>query len=415
MKKVIKKKTVLIMIGLLFSVFVGNVSAAIDRPFNYTITATGTEDSTTYPDQEFTWTVTTTGTETWTEYGFLGSRYVSVGGYKQYYTYYLYPSAGSTITNWNRTVHYSDYGGGDAGTYISYLPLVIRAYSGGYSYSHKHWWLGSWHTHYYPGYYSATYRIYGDRRQTATVTATQSGSGTVNPTEGNKFIATFSLSLPPPQYGGTVTFSSRTVTDDNPNVTTSIVIGATAQVYASTEYSETVTQAWSDTETGSSSVNFDEGDKYITTSILVAPNNDTTWSVTDDSDYVDTWMDGNKLYAGAINQQSDVTSISQINKFGMRFDRRTGQFSMMATWTNIGAETFSEPLQMVIEGINSGSVTVANADGTTPEGKPYYDYSTLVGDGKLDPGETSEAKRLVFNNPTRVRFTFDVSFWATSE
>ena len=58
--------------------------------------------------------------------------------------------------------------------------------------------------------------------------------------------------------------------------------------------------SWSDTETGNSSVNIDEGDKYITT--FEAPNHDTSWSVSDDSDYVDTWMDGNKLYARAINQ-----------------------------------------------------------------------------------------------------------------
>ena len=35
-------------------------------PFNYTITASGTQDVTTYPEQRFNWTVTGTGTETWT-------------------------------------------------------------------------------------------------------------------------------------------------------------------------------------------------------------------------------------------------------------------------------------------------------------------------------------------------------------
>jgi len=67
---------------------------------------------------------------------------------------------------------------------------------------------------------------------------------------------------------------------------------------------------------------------------------------------------------------------------------------------------------MVIENITPPTVTVANADGTTPGGKPYYDYSDLVGDGKLDPEETSGTKQLIFNNPSRVRFEFDVSCWA---
>jgi len=109
---------------------------------------------------------------------------------------------------------------------------------------------------------------------------------------------------------------------------------------------------------------------------------------------------------------TNVTTTSQLTTFGTRFDRRTGQFSMQATWKNIGLEQFSAPMQMVIENITPPAVTVANADGTTPEGKPYYDYSNLVGDGKLDPGETSSAKQLIFNNPSRVRFEFVVSCWA---
>ena len=83
--------------------------------------------------------------------------------------------------------------------------------------------------------------------------------------------------------------------------------------------------------------------------------------------------------------QTDVTTVSQIDQFGTRFDRHTGQFSMMTTWTNIGDEQCSEPLHMVIESITPPStVTCANEDGTTPEGKPYYDYSDLVGDGILE-------------------------------
>ena len=113
--------------------------------------------------------------------------------------------------------------------------------------------------------------------------------------------------------------------------------------------------------------------------------------------------------------QTDVTSVSQIDKFGTRFDRATGQFLMMATWTNIGDEQCSEPLQMVIENITPDTVTCANEDGTTDDGKPYFDYSILVGDGNLAPGETSEAKQLAFNNPTRARFEFDVSCWAVVE
>jgi hypothetical protein len=59
-----------LMLGAVFGVAVlANevISAVTGHPFDYTITATGTEDITTYPDQSFTWTVTGTGTETWYE------------------------------------------------------------------------------------------------------------------------------------------------------------------------------------------------------------------------------------------------------------------------------------------------------------------------------------------------------------
>jgi hypothetical protein len=112
---------------------------------------------------------------------------------------------------------------------------------------------------------------------------------------------------------------------------------------------------------------------------------------------------------------SDVTAMIQVDKFGTRFDRGTGHFSMMTTWTNIGDEQCSEPLQMVIECITPDSVTCVNEDGTTECGKPYYDYSDLVGDGILTAGERSAAKQLIFNNPNRARFEFEVSCWAMVE
>jgi hypothetical protein len=105
----------------------------------------------------------------------------------------------------------------------------------------------------------------------------------------------------------------------------------------------------------------------------------------------------------------DVTTMARLDKSGTRFDQITGQFYMMVTWTNIGMDMFSGPLQMVIQNVSPPSVTVANADGATLDGKPYYDYSNLVADGKLSPGEKSGEKRLIFEGPSRVRFTFDVS------
>ncbi len=109
---------------------------------------------------------------------------------------------------------------------------------------------------------------------------------------------------------------------------------------------------------------------------------------------------------------TDVTTVSKLVQSGVRFNRRTGQFSIRATWKNTGADPFLQPLQMVIEKITPSTVTVANADGITDGGKPYFDFSNMAGDGILASKETSGSKDLIFNNPSRVRFSFDVSLWA---
>jgi hypothetical protein len=111
-------------------------------------------------------------------------------------------------------------------------------------------------------------------------------------------------------------------------------------------------------------------------------------------------------------QPQDVTAMSQLNQSEAQFNRRTGTHSLVATWKNIGADTFSTPLLMVIERISPDSIHLLNPDGVTPEGKPFYDFSLRVVDGRLDPDETSAAKPLVFYNPDRARLELEVRFWA---
>ncbi len=75
----------------------------------------------------------------------------------------------------------------------------------------------------------------------------------------------------------------------------------------------------------------------------------------------------------------DVTAMSQFGRSSIRYNRRTGQFSLQMTWTNTGSDTFTAPLQMVISSITPPppTVTVANADGITPGGDPFFDFSAL--------------------------------------
>ena len=187
---------------------------------------------------------------------------------------------------------------------------------------------------------------------------------------------------------------------------------------------QTATVADSDYQANSGLLTISPGDTSDTAKVLV--NGDTR---NEDNETFEVILNGatnatitDPLGIGTIENDdsevvwTNVTDNSDITYFGTRFNRRTGRYSMMAKWTNIGeTDPLGEPLHIVIDSITPDTVTCANEDGTNGDEKPYYDYSDLVGDGKLEPGETSAAKQLIFNNPSRVRFSFDVSCWAVVE
>ncbi|WP_460203034.1 Ig-like domain-containing protein, partial [Scytonema sp. NUACC21] len=75
---------------------------------------------------------------------------------------------------------------------------------------------------------------------------------------------------------------------------------------------------------------------------------------------------------------------------------------------NSGSYSIDAPLLVGITNISDPSVIVRNFDGLTPFGIPYYDFSSLVADSKLDPNELSAQRSLVFYNPLGVQFTYDL-------
>jgi len=93
-----------------------------------------------------------------------------------------------------------------------------------------------------------------------------------------------------------------------------------------------------------------------------------------------------------------------------RYDRRTGQWSTMATIQNTSASPVRSPLYLVINSIAPETITLVEPDGTTADGRPYVDFSALVPSGQLDPGQ-SVGKRIAFNNPNRVRFRAEMSVY----
>jgi len=92
-----------------------------------------------------------------------------------------------------------------------------------------------------------------------------------------------------------------------------------------------------------------------------------------------------------------------------QYNRRTEQDSYEVTLTNNGGATLTPPLTAVITGISSPTVSVANGSGLQGY-DVYFDLSALAPEG-LAPGG-SVAFQVVFDNPTRERFTFATSVYA---
>lgn len=102
---------------------------------------------------------------------------------------------------------------------------------------------------------------------------------------------------PAPERGGKLGPINYSATSSQPLVRLAV---SGNQVVASTTFTETRPVPWSHTESGSGSLTGLEGEVLIHTSALRAPNGDTAWSVTDDSPVVATRMVGNQVFARVV-------------------------------------------------------------------------------------------------------------------
>jgi RHS repeat-associated protein len=75
---------------------------------------------------------------------------------------------------------------------------------------------------------------------------------------------------------------------------------------------------------------------------------------------------------------------------------------------NTGTYSVNVPLLVAVKNINDPSVVLPNPDGVTADGVPYYDFSSLVAEGKLDQGGETLERALVFYNPNNVQFKADL-------
>jgi len=93
------------------------------------------------------------------------------------------------------------------------------------------------------------------------------------------------------------------------------------------------------------------------------------------------------------------------------YDHQKKRLGVNVTVTNTSEKTLGIPLWVVVESVSEPNVTLADANGVSSKDKNYADLSELLlndPNRKLDPGE-SITKRIYFNNPDEVRFTFKPS------
>ncbi len=110
------------------------------------------------------------------------------------------------------------------------------------------------------------------------------------------------------------------------------------------------------------------------------------------------------ICTGASFAETDATDMVQVDKGRMLFNRRTSESYLDVSLTNISTDVLLTPIKIVVNGISNSNVVIANADGYTTEGNPYFFYEKP--NRNLMPGESIPAKQIRFSNPNRQRFSF---------
>lgn len=79
---------------------------------------------------------------------------------------------------------------------------------------------------------------------------------------------------------------------------------------------------------------------------------------------------------------------------------------------NDGAFESEVPLLVGVKNISDPTVSVLGADGLSPEGIPFYDFTDFVPSKRLAPGELSESPTISFDVPNKLKFDYELVFWA---
>lgn len=75
---------------------------------------------------------------------------------------------------------------------------------------------------------------------------------------------------------------------------------------------------------------------------------------------------------------------------------------------NLGVYNIGGRLIVAVGNLSDPAVNVLEADGVTPDGRPYFDFTNYLTSGVLNPGDSTARRTLRFSNPNRERFTFEL-------
>lgn len=112
------------------------------------------------------------------------------------------------------------------------------------------------------------------------------------------------------------------------------------------------------------------------------------------------------LFPLTVFAETDVTDLVEIQQSRLRYDRRTGTSSTQVCIKNISEEVLLTPIKVVIDDISDPSVSVSNADGYTEDGKPYFEYGTVI--EQLQSGDMTKNKLIKFDNSEKQRFGYSL-------
>ena len=124
-------------------------------------------------------------------------------------------------------------------------------------------------------------------------------------------------------------------------------------------------------------------------------------------------MTGSDRPAGDVDFSSlnDVSGSFRADYARTSLDHRDHKLFADIAIENVGQFASDTPLYVAIGNISDPSVRVLDADGTTPDGLPYYDFSNLVTGGTLAPRGSTGFLSATFLVPNETRFTYDLTFF----